>query len=373
MAEVVTKPVSRVTLVVGSLSGGGIARVATIMANYWADRDWELSIVTLDSSSTGSHYEIHPEVEVRYADLVGDSRGKVDATVRNLRRLLRLRRIISGTSPDSVIAFGDQINVLVLLALAGTGVPVIVSQRVDPRRHSIGSVWSMLRRVSYSLATWIVVQTSSVQKTSPERFREKTVTIPNPVPIPQTFASSGTSPRPKPIVVAMGRLTRQKGFDLLLEAFARIAKRRLDWSLVIWGEGPARPELEELCVRLELSDRVRFAGQAADPASELAAADLFVLPSRFEGFPNVLCEAMAIGLPVVATECDSGPADIVRSGQDGLLVPVEDVDALVLAMDELMGDDKLRASLGKNARGIVDRFSVPRIMSSWEQLVSQVP
>ena len=343
------------------------------MTSYWAERSRPVSLITFDPPNTPCHYAIHSEVALVYADLLTESRGRVDATIRNLRRVFRLRRLVLGTEPESIISFGDQTNVLALLAVAGTGIPVIPSERVDPRCHDIGRMWSTLRRWTYPFATRIVVQTDGVRDSLPEKLRKKSVTIPNPVPTPASFAKPEVVSPSGPVAVAMGRLTRQKGFDLLLEAFARVAGRRENWSLVIWGEGPDRPDLEALSDRLGLAGRVHLAGHTADPESKLAGANLFVLPSRYEGFPNALCEAMAVGLPVVAADCDSGPADIIRSGSNGLLVPVEDITALAQAMDHLMGDAQLRSRIGENARAVAEQFSVPRVMASWDSLLSQVP
>lgn len=359
----------RVMLVAASLAGGGIARTVATLANAWVERDRQVSVLTFDAGDGEPAYALDDRTELHFAELLGESRNMFQAIAGNVRRIARLRRRIAEIRPDVVVSFGDQTNVLVLLALIGTGIPVIVSERIDPRRHRIGRAWSLLRRVAYILSSRIVVQTDGVQKALARHLRRKAVTIPNPVPIPHAHANPERNPTSGPVVIAMGRLNRQKGFDVLLEAFARVAPDRPEWSLVIWGEGPARAELEEKCRRLGLSKRARLAGLTGDPESELASASLFVLSSRYEGFPNALCEAMAVGLPVVATDCDSGPADIVRPREDGLLVPVEDVEALAQAMNTLMGDPSLRERYGRAAQTIVERFSVPRVLAAWEGIL----
>jgi glycosyltransferase involved in cell wall biosynthesis len=164
--------------------------------------------------------------------------------------------------------------------------------------------------------------------------------------------------RPGHLLISLGRLTPQKGYDLLLEAFARIAPR--DWHLEIHGEGP---------LRFKTQPRVTFPGFTTDPAATLARADLYVQPSRAEGFPNALCEAMACGLPVIATDCAPGVRAIVRDGIDGLLVRPNSVTALAAALDRLMNDRDERERFGARAKEIVTRFAVDRVMQQWESLL----
>jgi glycosyltransferase involved in cell wall biosynthesis len=170
----------------------------------------------------------------------------------------------------------------------------------------------------------------------------------------------------------MGRLVPQKGFDRLLEAFASIARERPGWSLTIHGEGPQRLPLTERTESLGLAGQVRFPGVTDDPAAALADADLFVLSSRWEGFPTVLGEAMALGRPVVAFDCPSGPADLIRDGLDGVLVPRDDIAALASAMASLIDDPTRRAALAARAPEVLERFGLTAILARWDELFAEV-
>jgi glycosyltransferase involved in cell wall biosynthesis len=159
-----------------------------------------------------------------------------------------------------------------------------------------------------------------------------------------------------------------KGFGLLLAAFFFIAHKHPSWSLEIWGEGPLRSALETLACKLGLAARVRFPGFAQQPYEVLQQADLFVLSSHFEGFGNVLCEAMACGLPVVSF-ASSGPCSIIRDGIDGVLVASGDGRALVATLDLLMRDEAQRQRLARRAPEVLERFGIERVMGMWEQLL----
>jgi glycosyltransferase involved in cell wall biosynthesis len=173
-------------------------------------------------------------------------------------------------------------------------------------------------------------------------------------------------------MVTLGRLSAEKQFDYLLRAFERCGSRHPEWSLQIIGEGPERQSLEALAADLGIGRRVRFPGIVQDPEAILCNADLFVLTSRYEGFPNALVEAMACGLAVLSFDCPSGPNEIIRHGVDGVLVPAQDLDALAGSMDRLMGDDAERTRLGARALEVADRFDVERIMSMWEDVIEEV-
>jgi GalNAc-alpha-(1->4)-GalNAc-alpha-(1->3)-diNAcBac-PP-undecaprenol alpha-1,4-N-acetyl-D-galactosaminyltransferase len=201
---------------------------------------------------------------------------------------------------------------------------------------------------------------------------ERGFVIPNPVLAPDSARAGHAPPRRAEggTITAMGRLAYEKGFDLLLYAFASVAARHPAWRLQIFGEGPLLSELEALARHLGLSERVSLPGFEKRPTEALRQSDLFVLPSRSEGFGNALSEAMACGLPVVSFDCPSGPRYIIRDGVDGVLVPPKDVPALAAALDRLMRDGAERARLAANAPDVLERFGVEKVMGMWERLVT---
>jgi glycosyltransferase involved in cell wall biosynthesis len=174
------------------------------------------------------------------------------------------------------------------------------------------------------------------------------------------------------VVVAAGRLTRQKAFDRLIDAWADVAPRHPDWQLRIFGEGPKRPTLERRIERHGIADSAHLMGFTDRLHDELARASLFAMTSRVEGFPMVLLEAMGVGLPVVSVDCYTGPSDIVTDGVDGRIVPEEDRPALVKAMGELMADEERRRAFGAAALEAADRYDLGRIAARWEERLTEL-
>ncbi|HAC66277.1 MAG TPA: glycosyltransferase family 4 protein [Cyanothece sp. UBA12306] len=364
----------RLTLVISSLSSGGAERVMSIMANYWASqsREFDITILTFDDGSQPPFYDLDSRIEHIPLGLAKKSPNIVLGLWNNLKRISKLRRAIRRSKPDTVISFANTTNVITLLAMQGLPIPIIVSERVDPSKYDIGVIWEQLRWIIYPIANYIVVQTQKVANYFPSSWQNKIEIIPNPVLFSKQIKSSSERLLTKYSIIAIGRLVEQKGFDLLLKAFATLKDSYPEWSLTILGEGSLRLELELLRDRLEITDSVNFVGRVKNPYDYLQQADLFVMSSRFEGFPNALCEAMACGLPVIATDCPSGPREIIRDGIDGILVTNENMEDLALAMGQLMSNEKERKRLAESAKEITERFRVDKIIKKWENLLDTV-
>lgn len=356
----------KLTLVIARLSAGGAERVMTRMANHWAERGWRVTLLTFDDGAEPPFFELHPAV--RHRPLGIAVRGHSVRTVA--RQLAVLRRSIRASDPRVLISFLDKINVLVLWATRGLGLPVIVSERTAVAHQPFSGVWKVLRRWTYPLAARLVVQHRDSLACFSAAVRRKGRVVPNPVVPPA--ARTAAPARNANVILAMGRLTAQKGFDMLLKAFAAAAAGFPEWSLVIWGEGDHRGALEALRDELGLHGRAFFPGLTPEPFEEMRQADLFILSSRFEGFPNVLCEALACGLPVVAFDCPHGPGELVRDGVDGMLVPPGDVQALAAALRGLMWDAPARRRLAARAPEVVERFGLEKVMGTWDVVIREV-
>lgn len=342
----------------------------SIMANYWAKKGWEVTLVTLSDNSS-DFYALNSMVKRIGLRLLAPSGNIWQSLLNNVRRIISLRCTILASKPDVVISFLTRTNVITLLATRGMNIPVIVSERTDPSQHPVGRGWGYLRKWIYAKSAFLVIQTESVKKWANHKWPSlKVDIIHNPV-----FMNPDKAEFPTPFssgnwIVSMGRLTEQKGFDLLLQAFHKVkGEINSKWNLVILGEGDQKEKLVAMVKSLGLGKNVWMPGCIKEPEKYLHNADLFVLSSRYEGFPNTLLEAMTCGLPVISFDCPSGPRKIILDDVDGILVPPEDVDALAEAMRDLMTNSEERQRLGKNALEVRERFGVEKIMGQWESLL----
>jgi len=349
-----------VLFVVSSLSAGGAERIVSEMANWWAACGREVTILTF-SGTDQDHYRLHPRVNRIALNFWGKARTPWQVIDKRIRRILRLRKAIRKSKPDLVISFMDLTNVRTLVALAGTKIPVIISERTDPRYNPINRFWSHARRLFYPFSAALVVQTQSVARWAQSIFPSCNISvIPNFV---RTMPTSKDTNRDKSMILAVGRLGIEKGHDLLIRAFSAAGGVQKGWHLIILGDGNEKQLLEMLANELGLSESVRFIGTVQEPAEWMTKTSLFVLSSRFEGFPNALLEAMACGCAVIATDCPSAPGEIIINEINGLLVPVDDVTALSNAMQRVMDDENLRLRLGVQALKVKTTFSQDTIMA----------
>jgi glycosyltransferase involved in cell wall biosynthesis len=356
----------RLTLVISSLNSGGAERVLSILANAWAARGDQVTVVTTHDAGRAPDYEIRPDVQLVSVD------PHRNGLMRQLMTLSQLRSVFRKSEPDVIISFLNYTNVLVLIASRWLRIPVIVSERLDPSVIKLSLPWSLLRRLTYHWTDLLVAQTATAARRYEPLARERVRVIPNPIDsLPHVSAEAPTVSLQRPTFLAVGRLHHQKGFDILISAMARVRESIPEWQLVILGSGDLRNELEAQIATAGLLHHVLLPGRVANPWPWYLAADVFVLSSRSEGFPNVLCEAMVAGMPVIATDCPSGPSDIITDGFDGLLVPTNAPSHLSAAMIRMATDPELRQRLCERARRIRQRYALTSVLVSWDQAIEE--
>jgi len=360
-------------------SGGGTERIALHLLrslSEWDYAPWLVSFVR-----EGEFVGHIPET-VKIADLGTKKQRRF--RLQFFTDVWKLSRLIRREKPDLVISIITHENVKTVvarsLAWIKTSVMLIDQTSITgwvksdlPRWW----LWKRLIKLLYSRADSIVTASRGIKAelvklgVPPGRITP----IYNPVPItyvrqqssePADFPQTGQ----EPVIIAVGGLRKQKGYPYLLRAFQQIT-RSLPSHLLIVGNGPDREELATLARSLSLDDRIHFAGFKKNPYALMARADIFMLPSLWEGFGIVIIEAMACGLPVVAANCPEGPGEIISDGVDGLLVPPADSSALAAGALRLLENKKLRDTLVKNADIRVHDFELSGIMLQYRDLISR--
>jgi glycosyltransferase involved in cell wall biosynthesis len=370
-----TGPAPRVLLFIHSLHGGGAERVAADLSAHWAGMGREVMVVT-QASAEGDVYTLHPKVRREVLHTAGEG-GGLRGIWSNVQRVRALRRVVKSFRPDIVLGMMTTASVLSVLACAGLSCRVIATEHTHPPSQTLSGFWQRLRRLTYPRAASVVALTRGTADWLAQHVPgSKLAVIPNPVHFPLPRAEPVLTPVSgdgRKRLLAVGRLHADKGFDLLIQAYAQLAASHPGWDLVILGEGDERRALEAQVREAGLASRIFMPGRAGNVGDWYDSADLYVLTSRFEGLSNTLLESMASGLAAVSFDCDTGPREIIREGVDGVLVrPNGDVPALCKALDAVMRNDADRVRMAQAATDVRDRFSAARVLQKWPELFDGV-
>ena len=346
----------KIIIITRNLSGGGAERVIAQLANYFVALGKTCSIITMNDGEV--FYKLDPRVSILP---VGAKSG--NKALDKLLQYRQVRKMVLRQKPDLVLSLPEEIGVYVLLALLGTKIPVYVSERNNPWVMPDVKATRMLRKLMYPFAEGLIFQTEMAKSFFPEDIQKKGIVLKNPVDaerIPHQYCGQ----REK-VVVSAGRLSRQKNMPLLLKAFARFSPNHPEFKLRIFGEGRLREELEALVRSLGIAENVELPGRSTALLEKMNSCAMFVLPSDYEGMPNVLLEAMCMGMPCISTDCPSGgPRELIRDGISGLLVPVGDETALYEAMKK-MADPVFAKQMADAAYEIREELTSPEIFASW--------
>jgi len=366
MIDIPQLPQIRVSFVIADLEGGGTQRVVSVMANAWVHAGRDVTVITFSTPET-DFFVLNSMV--RRISLNGQRRSPsvFSALFANFVRLLRLRRAIRDNGAPVVVGFIGQTNVLLILAALGLDMRVVVCERNDLFRQSIGVPWDWCRRRFYPVAD--VVTTNSREVLNRMRAfidPHKLAYLPNPLIVPPGNERDETV---SSAVLAVGRLAWQKAYDVLIQAFALLQPEHPEWCLVILGEGEERQRLEDLMLNLNVDESVELRGRIADPFPIYRSAQIFVMPSRHEGMPNALIEAMSCGIAPIVSDATAGALEYVVHDVSGLVVPVDDAPALAAAIQRLIVDIPLRCRLGSEARKRVQGLSVEDVTPEWDRIL----
>ncbi len=352
-----------------SMMAGGAERMISALANRYVQLNIDVSIVVIDDRP--SFYELDPKIKYINLYRLQKSRNKAQA-LRNGLKLIRLtRKAFSEVNPDCVLCFGTNYLSYALLARGSSKIKIIGSERNNPQKTQKG-FWGRIRKFISLFSDGFIFQTDGAKDCYPQIVRQKSAVIPNGLFVDNMRPPIPYCARRPNSICAVGRLHHQKGYDILLKAFAQFIKTRSSYTLTIVGEGNERTRLEGLIDELGLKGRVDLVGRKPDVIDIISDMQIYVLASRYEGMPNSLLEGMASGCACISTDCDFGPRELIIDGKNGLLVPVEDTTALAIALDTLAKDHVLSVKISQNAAAIRYSHSIQNIANQYLEYVVKV-
>ena len=364
-----------------SLANGGAERVTVTLAGYLSANSYRVTVITMADDKNDFH-QLPEGVNRVSLGMAFQNKGFRKLTA-NIERILTLRKNIKKLQPDILIGMMTNSSVMAILACIDLKTKVIVSERNYPAQKTVSPFWSFLRKLSYRLADGHAAQTDKTLKWLQTHTKARNVhVVPNSVnwPIPAQTPILNPSEfftAENKVILAVGTKLKQKGFDLLLEAFSRIAGSYPQWRLAIVGidketNSKDNETLRHIAQNFDITDRVILVGKVGNVGNWYERADIFALSSRYEGFPNVLIEAMASGCACVAFDCDTGPRDIIEHNQNGLLVSPENVGDMADTISLLINDNALRNKLSQNAVSVRKSFSENAILIKWSDLIESI-
>jgi glycosyltransferase involved in cell wall biosynthesis len=339
----------KICLISPSLKMGGIERALTVLANYIVEQDYE--VFFLSAQGGERFYELNPKIS--FLELTTKRKSGIVGKIQFYYSVLHfIRKTVKNQKPDVVISFGDVFNPLVLLALLGTKIPVFISDRTSPD-FPFNPMVKFGKKWLYPKAKGFIAQTSRAAKYKEHQFNHKLniKVIPNAIKKMTHY----DVPKKNQILFA-GRLSFEKGPDRLLSAFSKIENKG-NWQLVFAGNGPMQELLQQNAIDLKVQESVIFLGKVTDLDYIMAQSAIFVLPSRLEGFPNALCEAMSIGLPSICFDCIATEGIMIHN-ESGIIVNQNNTNGLQDAMELLIIDEVLRAKISNNAKKIAQKLDV---------------
>lgn len=346
-------------LYIDSMQRGGAQRVMSVLSKFLSDRGIYTVLVNDIIPEEGkAEYSVDSRVHRVFLD-----KNTKPGKSKNIARVIGLRRLVKKENPDVILSFMGPPNYRMLLATIGVQCRKVVSVRNDPYKEYGTGLKKWIARFIFRFANGCVFQTEEASAYFPAAVQKKGRIILNPVD--PSFFNTTWEGEDKTILT-VGRLYPQKNHALLLNAFAQVHKKHPEYKLKICGKGSEENDLEELASELGIDSFVSFMGEVDNVKDELKQSSCFVLSSDYEGLPNALMEAMAVGIPVISTDCPcGGPRTLIRNNESGILVSCGDTNGLTDAIEKVISNKEKRIRLGQYGKESAARFRTETVMSEW--------
>lgn len=352
----------KIDFYISSLSGGGAEKVLTTLAKELANRGNEVSIISLEKRP--QFYQVAENVHLfKY-----DNNNSKNANIKDMRDI---KSHMKKSNADISISFLNRCNLLVLMAGMFTKRKIVVCDRNNPlKEHSLPVFW--LSSLIYLRANRVMVQTNQIKSFYWKCLQKKIEVIENPIDTEYLDSQLEEGVEREKVILSMGRLEKQKDFKTLINAFTKIAAKYPDWRLKIFGHGDMKDELQTLIDSNKMENQITLCGRTQKPYNEMRKASIFVLSSFYEGFPNVLCEAMYAGDLCISSDCVSGPRELIKHGENGWLFEIGDEANLTELIEYCIVHEKIMPSIRKNAEKTVERLQLDNNIFLWNEMIRNV-
>ena len=353
----------KIGFLINDLDAGGAERATVSLANYFVNHGADTRIITFRDCE--SFYPLDEKVEhckIRFDEI--EHTMSLKRLFGAVKRMFAIRSYIRSLELDVLIGMSFSMTWYTVFATIFTATKSVGTERNNPYKYKATKVNTILRKVFYRLCNGYIFQTRKSAEFFTDKLKNTDVIIPNAI-FNETVYELSPPQRREKIICAVGRLTEQKRFDLLIEAFAKIAEQIPEYNLIIFGEGELRASLENQIQKLGLQHRAYLPGKNTDAVKVVNRSSVFVLSSDLEGMPNVLIEAMAMGVPCVSTRCDMGPEELINNNINGILVSVGNSDEIADAILQIINNPDLADKLSANARNLLNTHSIEQISDKW--------
>lgn len=360
--------IKKIAFYIGSLERGGAERVIVNLAEYFQKEGYKVYVVT--KLKEADEYALSDGIIRVVADL--DDAEETKSRIQNLYlRVHKLRKVWKEIKPDIIVSFIRKNNVMAIASSRCLKIPVVVSVRSNPKRELSGFIMKKISFFLFGLADGIVLQTNQAKEFFPKFLQKKVIILPNS--LNTAFLNFPKLSEEKKEIVTVGRIDENKNQSMLVKAFGEIAAIYPDWVLKLYGNGEKKEELESYVKTKRLENQIIFMGEVSDIQNRIKDSAIFVLPSKQEGMPNALIEAMTLGLAVISTDCPcGGPADLITDGENGILIPVDDSKELKNSLEKLMDDSNYRNKIGEDAIKIVERLHPDIVNKMWKEYLEKL-
>lgn len=349
-----------------SLKKGGAERVISILSNKLIENN-EVKIIVNTKEQTAYKFDD----KIKIVEL--DKRVQKGTFLKNMKRINVITKELKEERPDIIISFLPLPSFRMLYVNRKLNIPIIVADRNDPKVEYKSLAYKLLMKWLYPSANGFVFQTTEQKEYFKEEIQKKSVVIYNPIKEEFLTEEEINVQNKENVIISVGRLVEQKNQELLVNAFANVAKKHPDYKLKIFGEGNLRNELQEKINNLGMKDKILLCGVSDNIKEELRKSKIFVLPSNYEGMPNALIEAMAVGCAVISTDCPcGGPRELIENNKNGILVPLNDEKTLSDKINYLIENEDIIKNLGEESKKIKQILNPDNILKKWLEYIQAV-